>query len=103
MTILAIPILALGLAADIPSTAPSSGVSPVALNQGYAQMYDLQFDAAHRIFTDYERKNPNDPVAPASDAAAYLFREFDRLHILQSEFFVHDDNFTHTSKLKPDP
>ena len=65
-------------------------------------MYDLQFDAAHKTFADYERARPNDPLAPASNAAAYLFAEFDRLHILQSEFFVHDENFVHAKKLEPD-
>jgi hypothetical protein len=66
-------------------------------------MYDLQFTAAHKTFADYAQAHPNDPLAPASDAAAYLFAEFDRLHILQSEFFVHDDNFRHPQKLYSDP
>ena len=96
MLAVAIPVLALWLAAD--SAAVSSG-----LDLGYLQMYDLQFAAAHKTFADYERARPNDPLAPASDAAAHLFAEFDRLHILQSEFFVHDDNFVHPRKLEPDP
>jgi hypothetical protein len=32
-----------------------------------------------------------------------LFAEFDRLHILQSEFFIHDESFVHARKLEPDP
>jgi hypothetical protein len=40
---------------------------------------------------------------PAADAAAYLFAEFDRLRILQSEFFVRDDSFRTTTRLAPDP
>jgi len=98
---LTIPIFALWLAADgIPAPA---GKSPSALNQGYLQMYDRQFAAAHKTFLDYEHARPEDPLAPASDAAAYLFGEFDRLHILQTEFFVHDENFMHATKLLPDP
>lgn len=92
----AIPALALLLAADI-------GSPPAGLDLGYLQMYDLQFTAAHKTFADYAQAHPNDPLAPASDAAAYLFAEFDRLHILQSEFFVHDDNFRHPQKLYSDP
>jgi hypothetical protein len=42
-------------------------------------------------------------MGPASDAASYLFREFDRLHILQSEFFVHNDHFSTDHKLTSDP
>jgi hypothetical protein len=92
----AIPALALLLAADI-------GSAPTALDIGYLQMYDLQFTTAHKTFADYAQSHPNDPLAPASDAAAYLFAEFDRLHILQSEFFVQDDNFRHPKKLYSDP
>src|SRR5258708_18349273 len=66
-------------------------------------MYDLQFTAAHKTFADYAQSHQNDPLAPASDAAAYLFAKFDRLHILQSEFFVDDDNFRHPQKLHSDP
>jgi hypothetical protein len=96
ISILAFCLAAHGaLAADI---SLSSGV-----NQGYLQMYDLQFTAAHKTFADWERTHPNDPLAPTSDAAAHLFAEFDRLHILQSEFFIHDDNFLHPRKLEPDP
>jgi hypothetical protein len=82
-------------AADLPTTA-----SPLEL--GYRQMYDLQFEEAHKTFGNYVRLQPSDPVGPASDAAAYLFAEMDRLQILQSEFFVHDDNFRHPKKLYPD-
>jgi len=41
-------------------------------------------------------------MGPASDAAAYLFAEFDRLHILQSEFFIHEQHFMTDHKLAPD-
>jgi hypothetical protein len=73
------------------------------LEVGYGQMYNLEFDAAHQSFRDWEQKRPDDPMGPISDAAAYLFSEFDRLHILQSEFFVHDDNFRGGAALKPNP
>src|SRR5258707_9888430 len=67
------------------------------------QMYDLQFTAAHKTFADYAQSHPDDPLAPVSDAAAYLFAEFDRLHILQSEFFMHDSVFLTRQKPSPDP
>ena len=66
-------------------------------------MYNLEFDQAHRSFGDWRNQHPDDPLAPASDAAAYLFSEFDRLHILQSEFFTHDQHFITDHKLTPDP
>jgi hypothetical protein len=46
--------------------------------------------------------HPYDPMGPAADAAAFLFSEFDRLHILQSEFFLHDDTFLNRKKPEPD-
>ena len=73
------------------------------LETGYRQMYDLQFAGAHRTFADWQSTHPDDPMGPASDAAAYLFTEFDRLHILQSQFFTHDQHFFTDHKLAPDP
>jgi hypothetical protein len=63
------------------------------LDEGYRQMYNLQFSAAHGTFATYEQQNPADPMGPVSDAAAYLFSEFDRLCILQSQFLTEDENF----------
>src|SRR5215472_9784642 len=74
----------------------------VGLEAGYRNMYDLNFPAAHVVFHDYEQTNPSDPLGPASDAAAYLFSEFDRLHILQSEFFASDTSFVKMRRLAPD-
>ncbi|HEY1337579.1 MAG TPA: hypothetical protein VGF59_08715 [Bryobacteraceae bacterium] len=73
------------------------------LDQGYRQMYNLQFAEAHQTFHEFERQHPEDAMGPVSDAAAYLFAEFDRLHILQSEFFTHDQHFITDHKLTPDP
>jgi tetratricopeptide (TPR) repeat protein len=77
--------------------------TPALLDQGYRQMYNLQFEEAHRTFRAWQQQHPDDPMGPVSDAAAYLFAEFDRLHILQSEFFTHDQHFITDHKLKPDP
>lgn len=83
--------------------ASAAHAEPTLLETGYREMYNLQFDAAHRTFAEWERLHPEDPLGPASDAAAYLFTEFDRLHILQSEFFVQDAHFYTDKRLSPDP
>jgi len=80
--------------------AVASAETPLEL--GYRQMYDLQFADAHRTFGEWQNTHPDDPMGPVSDAAAYLFAEFDRLHILQSEFFTHDQHFITDHKLLPD-
>ena len=73
------------------------------LEQGYRQMYNLQFGDAHNTFRAWQSLHPADPMAPVSDAAAYLFSEFDRLHILQSEFFTDDQDFKSRKRGAPDP
>jgi hypothetical protein len=93
--------LALFLAVQ-PFANTSAAVPPTPLEAGYRQMYDLDFDRAHRTFRQWAELHPEDPMAPVSDAAAYLFAEFDRLHILESEFFLHDDAFLNRTKPVPD-
>jgi hypothetical protein len=66
-------------------------------------MYNLQFEEAHRTFKGWEQLHPDDPLGPASDAAAYLFSELDRLGVLQWELFLDDEKFKRSRKLSPDP
>ena len=83
------------MAASVPSVVPM-------IQTGYHQMYNLEFDGAHKTFAQFEQQRPDDPLGHVSNAAAYLFAEFDRLNILQSEFFVNDDRFRHAKRLTPD-
>ncbi len=82
-----------------------AGLTPAAddLYAGWLKMYDLKFDDAHRSFAAWEHDHPDDPLGPASDAAAYLFSELDRLGALEFEFFTDDSRFREQAKLKPDP
>ncbi len=73
------------------------------LEAGYEQMYNLQFATAHKVFAEYHQNHPEDPMGPVSNAAAYLFYEFDRMKILRSDFFVQDKKFLGGKKLQPDP
>jgi hypothetical protein len=72
------------------------------LQAGYTRMYNLQFDAAHQAFTQWEQSHPDDPMGPVSDAAAYLFSEFNRMQILQSRFFTQDDAYEQRDRTMPD-
>jgi hypothetical protein len=80
-----------------PSSALACDVDP-----GYRQMYNRDFPAAHRTFLNCESEQPRDPLPHASNAAAYLFSEFDRLHILEVELFTDDSRFDAREKTKPD-
>src|ERR1700712_4208841 len=73
------------------------------LEEGYRQMYNLQFAQAHRALAEYAREHPNDPMGPIADGAAYLYSEFDRLRILQSELFTEDKKFLDFKKPAADP
>ena len=73
------------------------------LDDGYRQMYNLQFADAHRSFQEYQQQHPDDPMGPVSDAAAYLFSEFDRLRILQSELFVDNTSLFEFRRPNADP
>jgi len=81
---------------------PCSAQTQTLLDQGYREMYNLQFAKAHEVFGQWQRDHPDDPIAPASDAAAFLFSEFDRLHVLEVELFVDDNKFESRREITPD-
>lgn len=87
----------------VAAAAPMAHADEALIDRGYRQMYNLEFDAAHQTFRDWEKTHPDDPMGPVSNAAAFLFAEFDRLHILQSEFFTDDEAFEERRKISPDP
>jgi hypothetical protein len=68
----------------------------------WLQMYDLKFDDAHRALEQWEQNHPDDPLGPASDAAAYLFSELTRLGVLEAELFVDDNRFKTRRTWEPD-
>jgi hypothetical protein len=88
-------LISAGIAASLPAD--------TLLDQGYRQMYNLNFTAAHGTLAEFERANPADAMGPVSDAAAYLFSEFDRLNILRSEYWIKDESFWVVNKPVGDP
>ena len=81
----------------------SSALAHSGLDGGYYDMYNLDFAGAHQVFAAWMQQHPDDPLGPASDAAAFLFAEFDRLGVLDVELFTDDDTFTGRGKLQPNP
>jgi len=74
-----------------------------ALDQGFHDLYNLNFDVAQRNFAAWEALHPDDPVGPVSQAAGLLFSEFNRLGVLEAQFYENDDAFARREKLLPDP
>ena len=81
----------------------SSSATASALDRGFSGLYNLDFVGAQRDFGAWQRMHPDDPVGPVSEAAGFLFSEFDRLGVLESQFYENDEAFAGRSKLTPDP
>jgi len=47
--------------------------------------------------------HPEDPMGPVSEAAGFLFSEFNRLGVLEAQFYENNDAFDNRPKLSPDP
>src|SRR6201996_2391296 len=84
----------------VAADAPLSGTP---LNDGYHALYNLDFAAAHAHFQQWMTAHPEDCLGSASDAAAYIFTEFDRLGVLDIELFADDGRFTSRTRPAIDP
>lgn len=73
--------------------------SKESIDKGFHQMYNLDFPGAHKTFEAWEKMHPDDPLGAASNAAAYLFAEFDRLHILEFDVFTENQKLQDFEKL----
>lgn len=93
------------IAAAFASLAPcaDAGDPPASLDQGFHLLYNLDFAGAEREFHAWQSQHPNDAVGPAAEGAGLLFAEFDRMGILEGQFFADDDSFKEKNKLNPDP
>ena len=77
---------------------PSAG-----LDRGFGRLYDLDFSGAQREFVSWEKLNPDNPMGPVSEAAGILFSEFDRLGVLEAQFYEDDSVFAARKKYDADP
>jgi len=85
--------------------AQAGGTAPNAasLENGFLQMYNMEFAAAHKTFEQWEAAHPDDPLGAVANAAAYLFAEFDRMHILEFDLLAESRRMKDFDKLSPDP
>ncbi len=73
------------------------------LDRGFTLLYNLDFAGAHQVFMSWQQEHPDNPVGPVCDAAGLLFSEFNRLGVLESQFYADDQAFDARKKLAPDP
>jgi hypothetical protein len=95
--------LGLGLRAAASDAVPADSAAGTELDHGFLGLYNLDFADAQKDFSSWETQHPDDPVGPVSQAAGFLFSEFNRLGVLEGQFFENDDSFAARSKLRPDP
>ena len=86
------------------SSGASPAASPTAIDRAFQRLYSFDFPGALAILDAVARTDPENPLVDSVRAATYQFREMARLHILETTFFLNDDNLVDGSaKLKPDP
>jgi hypothetical protein len=86
------------------SAAASDPVVPGPVDRAFQRLYNFDFPGSLSILDEAGRSDPQNPLIPSVRAAAYLFMELDRLKVLETRFFMNDDNMVDgSSRPKPDP
>lgn len=79
------------------------GLPSAGLDSGFRRLYDLDFTGAQKEFESWEKLNPENPMGPVSEAAGVLFSEFNRLGVLEAQFYEDDSIFATRKKYQADP
>jgi hypothetical protein len=85
------------------SHAAAADVPSAALDEGFRKLYDLNFAGAEKDFEVWEKSHPENPMGPASEAAGILFSEFNRLGVLEAQFYESDSVFSSRKKYEANP
>jgi hypothetical protein len=103
VAILASSLTPLATLAARPLDDPSPAfVTDPDLAKGFHHLYEQDFPAARRIFTDWENAHPDQPFGEVAIAASYLFEELYRQNVLSSDFFLDQKRFLNGIDGKPD-
>ena len=93
--ILCAPAFQIAAAAQ-PASAPPTDTAPAPAPDPFVpifnRLYNYDFATAHMMLDERQRADAADPLPYAVRAAVYMFSEFERLKILETEFFIDDDN-----------
>src|ERR1700739_3529409 len=83
--------------------AHATKTEPSGLDRGFRHSYDLDFPGAQKEFEAWETQNPENPMGPVSEAAGVLFSEFNRLGVLEAQFYEDDSIFGARKKYEANP
>jgi hypothetical protein len=91
--------------ASIPATASSNSrpAASLGLSPGFQRLYNLDFSGAQAAFESWEKTYPENPMGPVSEAAGVLFSEFNRLGVLEAQFYEDDSIFAQRKKYDANP
>jgi len=76
---------------------------PTALDRAFNRIYNFDFTGAYALLDVEQRAHPDNPLIYSVRSAAYLFSEYDRMKILEMDFFADDNKITDKKRVKPDP
>lgn len=99
----ALPLLVLSLMAFAATVRAGPDPCPTLIDRALGHMYNCDFEGANAILDEQVRAEPDNPLGHAMRGAAVLYEEFDRLGVLESQFFSDDEKVTDTKKFRPDP
>ncbi|MGE5645092.1 MAG: hypothetical protein ACM336_04810 [Acidobacteriota bacterium] len=74
------------------------------ISRAFDRLYSFDFAGSHAVLNNYSAQHPDEALPHAVRSAVYLFTEFDRMGILESQFLTDDDRIADKRKLaEPDP
>jgi hypothetical protein len=87
--------------AQSPPAGPEDGADPI--RQALQAMYNQDFEGAKRMLDAHLAAHPADALGHGARATVLVFEEYERLQILDLDFFGSDDDVTGKLRVKPDP
>lgn len=102
MNLICVAILFTATAGQVAATPMKPASTQDEIDQALHRMFNADFIGAQAIITEEIRNHPENPFLYSLRAAALLFSEFDRMRILELDFFADDDSITDRKRLKPD-
>jgi hypothetical protein len=94
---LVVAIAGTALASDLP-------LDPTPIDRAFERLYNFDFAGGHAILDAAEQADPKNPLIASTRAATFLFMELDRMKVLETRFFMNNDNLVDgSSRTVPDP
>jgi len=77
---------------------------PTPIDRAFQRLYNFDFAGGLAILDAAEQADPRNPLIVSTRAATFLFMELNRMKILETRFFMNDDNLVDgSSRNVPDP